>query len=112
MKVFDCPARGFKGMSLRTLDLATGRWSIYWINSISGRLLPPVHGGFCGQRGEFVGDDTDGDVPVVARFIWTLRPDAPRWEQAFSYDAGATWETNWVMEFHRPPATATATERS
>ena len=25
----------------------------------------------------------------------------PRWEQAFSDDDGATWETNWVMEFTR-----------
>jgi hypothetical protein len=98
---FDCPARGFKGTSVRTLDLATGRWSIYWVNSTRGILEPPVHGGFsCGQ-GEFIGDDLDGDVPVVARFRWTVHPDTPRWEQAFSTDGGTTWETNWVMEFER-----------
>ena len=27
---------------------------------------------------------------------------APRWQQAFSDDGGATWEVNWVMEFARP----------
>jgi len=26
----------------------------------------------------------------------------PRWSQAFSYDDGVTWETNWIMEFRRP----------
>jgi hypothetical protein len=24
-----------------------------------------------------------------------------RWEQAFSEDAGKTWETNWVMSFDK-----------
>ena len=97
-----CPTRGFTGMSVRTLDLASGRWSIYWISSTEGRLLQPVHGGFSGARGEFEGEDTDGDVPVAVRFVWTVVPDAPRWEQAFSYDGGRTWETNWLMEFRRP----------
>ena len=27
--------------------------------------------------------------------------EVPRWEQAFSRDAGITWETNWTMEFRR-----------
>ncbi|MGB8862349.1 MAG: hypothetical protein WCC60_24050 [Ilumatobacteraceae bacterium] len=98
----DCATRGFKGMSLRTLDRTSGRWSIYWVSSTEGRLLPPVHGGFIADRGEFFGDDMDGDLPVIARFIWTVRPDAPRWEQAFSTDGGTTWETNWIMEFRRP----------
>ena len=37
---FDCPARGFKGMSMRTLDLEAHQWWIYWINSTFGKLLP------------------------------------------------------------------------
>jgi len=28
-------------------------------------------------------------------------PHAPRWEQALSVDGGATWETNWTMDFVR-----------
>lgn len=36
--------------------------------------------------------------PIKLRFLWTMAaPDVPRWEQAFSSDGGATWETNWVM---------------
>lgn len=98
---FDCPDRGFKGTSVRTLDLATGLWSIYWVNSTRGILEPPVRGGFNGDKGEFIGGDVDGDIPIVARFRWTVHPDTPRWEQSFSTDKGATWEPNWIMEFER-----------
>lgn len=63
---FDCPACGFKGMSLRALDLATGTWSILWINSTMGTLLPPVRGGFSGRTGCFVGADTDEGHPVLS----------------------------------------------
>lgn len=98
---FDCPSRGFKGMSVRTLDLAKQRWSIYWVNSSDGVLQLPVHGTFAGGHGAFVGDDVDGDIPIIARFLWTVDPETPRWEQAFSTDSGITWETNWTMEFER-----------
>src|SRR6266568_6051892 len=38
--------------------------------------------------------------PIVVRFIWSrVTTGAPRWEQAFSADGGATWETNWIMDF-------------
>ena len=94
------PTRGFSGCSVRTLDLATRRWAIYWIDSRTGTLFPPVHGGFAGDRGEFYGDDDDEGQPVKVRFIWTRGRDAARWEQAFSLD-GERWEINWVMEFRR-----------
>jgi hypothetical protein len=94
-------SRGFSGCSLRTLDRAAQRWSIYWVDSTDGRLFPPVHGGFDGARGEFHGEDVDDGRPVRVRYRWTLEgPDAARWEQAFSPD-GVAWETNWVMQFRR-----------
>jgi quinol monooxygenase YgiN len=98
---FVCPAKGFKGMSVRALDQKTGIWSIYWIDSRSGVLFPPVRGGFNGSTGEFAGEDTDGPQAILCRFHWTRDPSSPRWEQAFSYDQGATWEVNWIMEFSR-----------
>jgi len=95
------PTESFSGMTLRTLDPATQRWSIYWINSASGQLFSPVLGGFDGERGEFHGEDSDDGRAVRVRFIWTrLGPDAARWEQAFALDGGA-WEENWVMELQR-----------
>lgn len=106
------PARGFSGMTLRTLDPATKLWSIYWINSSSGQLFPPVRGGFDGGRGEFHGEDTDDGRAVRVRFLWTrLGADAARWEQAFALDGGA-WEANWVMELRRAQAPAAARSAS
>lgn len=101
---FDCPDRGFKGMSMRTLNLETGLWSIYWINSTVGRLLSPVIGGFNGEYGVFYGDDTDAGVPVVSRFEWLVHPSNPTWKQSYSWDGGGTWELNWVMELTRTGA--------
>ena len=97
----DCSARGFKGMTVRTLYRAQRTWSLQWVNSTKGALEPPVRGRFDGSRGEFYGLDLDGSRPVLCRFIWTADVRSPRWEQAFSTDRGASWETNWIMAFTR-----------
>lgn len=95
------PTMGFTGLTVRAFDLAQRRWSIYWINSTGGVLLPPVSGGFGGDRGAFYGADIDEGRAIEARFLWTrLGRDAAHWEQAFSID-GASWETNWVMDLTR-----------
>lgn len=100
-----CPSEGFSGCSVRTLDLATRQWAIYWIDSRTGTLFPPVHGGWQGERGEFYGDDEDEGRAVKVRFTWLrLGDDEARWEQAFSLDGGTQWETNWVMAFRRAGA--------
>ncbi len=101
---------GFVGMSLRVFSPATQRWSIYWLDNVTGglapttgQLRPPVIGGFHGGRGQFYGEETFEGRPVRVRFAWSaMHTGAPRWEQAFSDDGGATWEVNWVMEFLRP----------
>jgi hypothetical protein len=99
----DFPTRGFKGMTLRLYDPAQDRWAIYWINSKDGQLQPPVYGRFENGKGVFTGDDLDDGRPVKVVFDWSgTDTDTPRWSQAFSYDGGQTWETNWIMEFRRP----------
>ena len=45
--------------------------------------------------------------PIRVRYRWTLLGDGlARWEQAFSLDGEASWETNWVMELRRVDAGA------
>ncbi|ALN59994.1 Tat (twin-arginine translocation) pathway signal sequence domain protein [Lysobacter enzymogenes] len=95
------PTKGWQGMTVRVFNLAEKRWYLYWINSSTGQLFPPVAGGFDGDRGVFYGDDSDEGRPVKVRFLWTrIDADHARWEQAFSRD-GKAWETNWTMEHTR-----------
>ena len=96
-------SEGFTGLTFRTLDVAAQRWAIYWVNSRDGKVQPPVHGGWDGDRGEFFGDDEDAGRPVHVRFLWErLGPDQARWSQDFKLVGdGGEWETNWVMEMRR-----------
>ena len=41
-------------------------------------------------------------VPLRMRFDWTeMTGDSARWDQAFSFDGGKTWEPNWTMWLRR-----------
>jgi hypothetical protein len=92
----------FEGLTLRLFDLEDRVWTIHWSDTRTGRLDPPLRGTFESGVGTFHGDDTHDGRPVRIRFIWRdLGPTAASWEQAFSADGGATWETNWTMEFRR-----------
>jgi hypothetical protein len=93
---------GRHGLTFRSFDIEKRRWSIYWVNGASGALEPPVHGRFEVGIGRFEGDDVCGGRPVKVTFLWEILPaGAARWSQAFSYDGGETWETNWIMDFTR-----------
>jgi hypothetical protein len=98
------PTKGWSGMTLRVFNLKNRQWSLYWINSSTGELFPPVVGGFSGDTGLFYGDDADEGRPIKAEFRWTrLGPDAARWEQSFSLD-GKEWEKNWIIDHRRVQA--------
>ena len=44
----------------------------------------------------------DGGQPVKVVYLWeAITAASGRWSQAFSYDGGQTWETNWIMSFTR-----------
>ena len=95
------PTQGFSGMTLRLFDPATRLWAIYWANSRTGILFPPVFGRFENGEGRFHGDDEHDGRPIKVAYLWTrITPGACRWEQSFSRD-GKEWETNWIMEFTR-----------
>ena len=96
------PAGTYIGISIRLYDPAARLWSIYWLDSRYPGVEPPVIGRFENGIGTFYGDDVFEGRKIRVRFIWTVtNPNAPRWEQAFSADGGASWETNWIMDFTR-----------
>lgn len=98
----DDPTGPYHATTMRRLDPASDRWSIWWFDSREAALGPPVQGRFENGVGTFFGDDTLDGRPIVMRFIWSgITGDAAQWEQAFSPDRGVTWETNWVMQFER-----------
>ena len=93
---------GWMGMTVRLFDRASETWRIYWAASDHAIFDPPVVGGFTDGVGVFEGDDHHEGTPVRVRFTWTHdTPETARWEQAFSADGGASWETNWIMRMTR-----------
>jgi hypothetical protein len=97
---------GVTGMAIRLFDPRQQLWSIHWVASNNPVMDPaPVIGRFNGSVGEFFADDTFDGRSIRVRYTWmVLAKDRARWAQAFSPDAGASWETNWVMEFTRQSA--------
>ena len=101
--VFNAPGGQYRGVGLRALDPATGQWAIWWLDSrFPDKLDVPVRGGFQDGVGIFLSDDVWNGTPVTVRFRWSdIQARSAVWDQAFSTDGGATWESNWVMHFTR-----------
>jgi len=98
----ETPVGPILGGAVRLLDPKNGLWRIYWASSATGELGAPVVGGFDGGVGTFYGHEVYREHGVFVRYTWdSIEAGACRWQQAFSADAGASWETNWVMEFSR-----------
>ena len=93
---------GQRGLTFRTYDEQTRQWSIYWVDSRTGRLQPPVHGRFTDGIGTFVGTERLQGHDVRVRFEWSdISATTARWRQSFSVDGG-DWDENWEMTFTRP----------
>jgi len=91
------PAGRLQALNLRLYEPQAGRWSSTFVSIGDGLLTPSVYGGFHDGVGEFYGQDQLGGRPIEVRFlIFRQGPDRARFEQAFSDDGGATWETNWI----------------
>ena len=103
--LLDLPAGAYRAVTLRAYDPQKKQWSIWWLDSrYPGHLDPPVVGCFENGIGTFYADDTFKGKPIRVRFLWTqVMSNTPHWEQAFSADAGQTWETNWTMDFTKIP---------
>ena len=99
----ELPGGAYRAVTLRAFDPDLKRWSIWWLDGrYPNRFDPPVVGSFEDGTGAFYGEDTLNGKPMRVRFLWTETASAlPCWEQAFSSDAGKSWETNWTMSFTR-----------
>lgn len=99
----DIPSGGYWANGIRAFDPKTGLWAIWWLDARNPHDLEvPVKGNFQNGEGAFYADDTLRGKPIKVRFTWTkITPTTAHWEQAFSPDAGKTWETNWVMDLAR-----------
>lgn len=93
--------REFWGLTLRVFDPTSDEWSLYWSDTWHPGLCPPTIGRFEGDSGRFYGTDRHESRPVHVQFSWLDTSTVPRWEQAYSIDGGESWETNWIMTFHR-----------
>ncbi|PYK86640.1 MAG: DUF1579 domain-containing protein [Verrucomicrobia bacterium] len=103
--VLDLPGGAYRGVALRAYDPEKKQWSIWWLDGRSpGQVDVPAVGRFENGVGTFYADDTLKGKPIRVRYLWTrVTSNTPHWEQAFSVDAGETWETNWTWDFTKVP---------
>jgi hypothetical protein len=97
----DGPAGHLEGLGLRLYDPEAQQWNLNWANSRDGMIgTPPTVGGFKDGTGEFLDQELlDGRDIFVRNTYSDTTPKGARFEQAFSPDAGKTWEKNWVITF-------------
>ena len=95
--------RTYFGLGLRGLDEAGDRWADWTLSAANlSTIDPPQYGRFANGVGAFLSREDFEGRPVLVRGLFSsINEDEARWEQAFSSDEGATWETNWVMRYLR-----------
>lgn len=99
------PNGAYHASSLRLFNPGRQEWSIWWFDSRFPTVEPPVVGGFHGNKGAFYAQDVFKGQPIRVRTTYEpLTADHAQWTQAFSADAGVSWEVNWVMDFKRSNA--------
>jgi hypothetical protein len=96
----------FEGFTLRLYDPGSDSWRIWWASTRApGVFDDPVVGRFDAGLGIFECDDVVGGQSVRVRYTWFSDDVEPRFEQAFSRDAGRSWQTNWITTQRRAPTT-------
>ncbi|RXE95800.1 hypothetical protein [Pseudoalteromonas phenolica] len=95
------PDGAFRAVAMRAFNAQTGRWSIWWLDGrFPDKVDTPVVGSFKNNIGLFYADEVIKGRKTKVRFQWDASmPNNPKWAQAFSFDEGKSWETNWTMSF-------------
>ena len=91
------------GMGLRAYDAKTDTWADWYLSAASPHDIDkPGIGRFADGVGTFLSDETFEGRPIKVRGQFrSLSPTEAQWDQAFSPDGGASWETNWIMRYSR-----------
>jgi hypothetical protein len=96
------PAGHIEGVGLRLFNPQSHQWSLNWASSTGGVMTTPMVGRFVHGRGQFYDqEEFQGRIIMDRNGFSDITRDSSRFEQAFSDDAGKTWETNWIMTFTR-----------
>ena len=87
-----------EGGALRLYNPQARQWSLNYASTKNGLLTAPVFGSFDSEgRGVFVGQDQFEGRTILVRFVITKSsPRQAHFEQSYSADGGASWETNWI----------------
>jgi hypothetical protein len=89
-------------LALRTYDPATGQWYTHFSHPGTGTLDVPGIGRAADGKIVFYDQETLNGNAIWVRFsIWKTGEDTAQSEQAFSNDAGRSWEVNWVNKYSR-----------
>ena len=95
----DGPRGHIEALSLRLYNPEGHQWSLNFANSAAGTLAAPSIGEFHNGRGVFLDQEPLGNRTILVRFVITKDcPTSCHFEQAFSDDAGKTWEVNWIAD--------------
>ncbi len=98
----DGPAGHLEGVGLRLFNPKSHQWSLNWTNSSDPVMTTPMVGRFADGKGQFYDqEEFQGRIIMDRNGFSAITPNSSRFEQAFSDDAGKTWETNWIMTFNR-----------
>ena len=96
------PAGHLEGVGLRLFNPQSHQWSLNWANSTDSVMTTPMVGRFVHRLGQFYDhEEFQGRIIMARNGFSAITPNSSRFEQAFSEDAGKTWETNWIMTFKR-----------
>jgi hypothetical protein len=93
----DGPGGHVEDLALRLYDRKTRQWRVYFANSTTGTLDPPMVGAFKDGVGTFVGMDAVEGKTVLTRNVWSgVTATSCRQDWAISTDGGATWVPTWT----------------
>ena len=104
--IFELEATGptghIEGVGLRLFNPQSHQWSLNWANGSDAVMTTPMVGRFLHGQGQFYDqEEFQGRIIMSRNGFSAITPSSSRFEQAFSDDAGKTWETNWIMTFTR-----------